>query len=333
MQLEIQDAILKLRELGARKILLQLPDGLKPDVFKYFTEFSREFSVIVSSDPFYGACDIGNQEVYGKVDAIVQLGHSVIPNIEYPLPVIFIEYRSAASVEIDPHIFDVLSQSGYTKIGLLASIQYMDHMEKVRQILASSGYQVQAGRQDSRMAYPGQVLGCNFSAAHSISAWADCYVVVSTGKFHGIGAQLASDKPVYILDLNLRRLVPMADETDQFLRRRYARISKALDANKFCVVVDTKIGQYRMKLASHIVKQVMDLGHEAVLITANDARPTDYENMRCDAVIFTGCPRVPIDEEDRFPMPVLTPPEFQSLFVKHNGGRYIMDEIVAVDRL
>ncbi len=136
VQLETQDAILKLRELGARKILLQLPDGLKPDVFRYFTEFSREFSVIVSSDPFYGACDIGNQEVYGKVDAIVQLGHSVIPNIEYPLPVIFIEYRSGASVEIDPHIFDVLSQSGYTKIGLLASIQYMDHMEKVRQILA-----------------------------------------------------------------------------------------------------------------------------------------------------------------------------------------------------
>ena len=333
VQVDTDEAVKRLRELGARKILLQLPDGLKPDVFRYFTEFSREFSVIVSSDPFYGACDIGNQEVYGKVDAIVQLGHSVIPNIEYPLPVIFVEYRSQARVEIDPHVFDVLAQSGYSRIGLLASIQYMDHMEMVRQILASSGYQVQVGRQDSRMAYPGQVLGCNFSAAHSISAWADCYVVVSTGKFHGIGAQLASDKPVYILDLNLRRLVPMADETDQFLRRRYARISRALGANKFCVVVDTKIGQYRMQLASHIMKQVTDMGHEAVLITANDARPSDYENMRCDAVIFTGCPRVPIDEEERFPMPVLTPPEFQSLFGPNAGGRYVMDEIVSVDRL
>ena len=333
VHVDTDEAVKRLRELGARKILLQLPDGLKPDVFRYFTEFSREFSVIVSSDPFYGACDIGNQEVYGKVDAIVKLGHSIIPNIEYPLPVIFVEYRSQARVEIDPHVFDVLAQSGYSRIGLLASIQYMDHMEMVRQILAGSGYQVQVGRQDSRMAYPGQVLGCNFSAAHSISAWADCYVVVSTGKFHGIGAQLASDKPVYILDLNLRRLVPMADETDQFLRRRYARISRALGANKFCVVVDTKIGQYRMKLASHIMKQVTDMGHEAVLITANDARPSDYENMRCDAVIFTGCPRVPIDEEERFPMPVLTPPEFQSLFGPNAGGRYVMDEIVSVDRL
>ena len=333
MQVNTNEAVKRLRELGARKILLQLPDGLKPDVFRYFTEFSREFSVIVSSDPFYGACDIGNQEVYGKVDAIVQLGHSVIPNIEYPLPVIFVEYRSEARVEIDPHVFDVLARSGYNKIGLLASIQYMDHMEMVRQVLAASGYQVQVGRQDSRMAYPGQILGCNFSAAHSISAWADCYVVVSTGKFHGIGAQLASDKPVYILDLNFRRLVPMKDETDMFLRRRYARISRATGAHKFCVVVDTKVGQYRMKLASHIVKQVTEMGHEAVLVTANDARPSDYENMRCDAVIFTGCPRVPIDEEDRFPMPVLTPPEFQSLFGSHAGGRYVMDEIVAVDRL
>ena len=31
-----------------------------------------------------------------------------------------------------------------------------------------------------------QVLGCNFSAAHSISSEVDAYVVVSTGKFHAV---------------------------------------------------------------------------------------------------------------------------------------------------
>ncbi len=327
----IDDAIGKLRDLGARRILLQLPDGLKPAVFDYFSALSREFSVIVSSEPFYGACDIGNREVYGKVDAIVQLGHSEIPNINYPIPVIFVEYRNSASVKLEAETFALLKEAKFKRVGLLASIQYMDQMQQVMETLKNSGFEVRVGEQDRRMAYPGQVLGCNFSAAHSLSAWAECYVVVSTGRFHAIGAQLASDKPVFILDLNERRLVPMAEETERFLRRRYARISAARDARKFCVVVDTKIGQYRERLARTIMNQIQSMGMQGVLLTANDARPSDYENMKCDAVIFTGCPRVPVDEAERFPMPVLTPPEFQSLFGIKKTSRYVMDEIVAVD--
>lgn len=317
--------------MKARRILLQLPDGLKPKVFEYFNLLSRHFSVVVSSDPFYGACDIGNREVYGKVDAIVQLGHSIIPNIRYPLPVFFVEYRNDKKPDIPPDVFQPLKFENFHNIGLVASIQYMDEMYTVRDILQEAGFNVMIGRQDSRMAYPGQVLGCNFSAAHSLASWADCYVVVSTGKFHGIGVQLASDKPVFILDLNGTRLIPVAQETEKYLRRRYARISGARDARKFCVVMDTKIGQYREKLALKLMDQVRSLGFDAVLLTANDARPSDYENMRCDAIIFTGCPRVPIDEAERFPMPILTPPEFQNLFGIKKTSRYVMDEIVAVD--
>ena len=183
------------------------------------------------------------------------------------------------------------------------------------------------------MKYPGQVLGCNFSAAHSISSMVDCYVVVSTGKFHGIGTQLSSEKDVFILDLNLRGLVDISQETDRFLRKRYARIFSGRDAKKVCVVVDSKIGQYRRRLAETIVKQAKDMNMEPVLLMANDVKPTDYENMRCDLVVFTGCPRVPIDDEDKFSMPVLTPQEFQMVFGIKKSRKYIMDEIVSVDQI
>ena len=53
------------------------------------------------------------------------------------------------------------------------------------------------------------------------------------------------------------------------------------------------------------------MGREAVILTANEANPMDYSNMRCDAVIFTGCPRVPIDDAEKFSMPILTVTEFQ----------------------
>ncbi len=323
----------RLQELNAKKVLLQLPDGLKPHVFEYFNRLSEKYTVVVSSDPFYGACDISTPDVYRDVDCIVQLGHSEIPNIKYPKPMIFMEYRVEKNITIEESVFQQLRDRGFRKIGLLCSIQYIDQMQKVGAFMQSIGFEVIVGKQDNRMKYPGQVLGCNFSAAHSISSEVDAYVVVSTGKFHAIGAQLASSKDVFIFDMHEIRLNEIRPETDKFLRRRYAKLSKARDARKICVVADTKIGQYRIRLANKIVEQAKAQGLEPVLLTANDVRPSDYENMRCDAVVFTGCPRVSLDESDKFPMPILTPPEFQQIFGIKENSHYVMDEIVAVDEI
>jgi len=333
VRVSIDEAIEGARAIGAKRILLQLPDGLKPDVFHIYDRLRSEFSVIVSSEPFYGACDIGSPEVYSRVDAVIQLGHSEMPNVDYPKPVFFVEARINSEIQIPPDSLLQLKDAGYRKIGLLCSIQYIDLMNRLALMLPELGLVPVIGKQDARMKYPGQVIGCNFSAAHSVAADVDCFLVVSTGKFHGIGVQLSTEKPVYILDMNMKSLVPMQEETDQFVRKRYARISRALDARKFCVVVDTKIGQFRIKLANVILDQIRKLGLEGVLCYTNDVKPSDYENMRCDAVIFTGCPRVSIDDEQKFSMPILTPVEFQLLFGFKRSNRYIMDEIVAVDRL
>ncbi|MHB1812174.1 MAG: diphthamide biosynthesis enzyme Dph2 [Thermoplasmataceae archaeon] len=331
--LDLDEAVTKLKELGAKKVLLQLPDGLKPHVFEYFNRLSENFSIIVSSESFYGACDIGSRDVYSGVDAVVQLGHSEIPNIQYPLPVIFLEYRDEHEIEFPESMFEPLREGGYGRIGLLCSIQYINHMQEVGRVLTGMGFSTVTGIPDKRMKYPGQVLGCNFSSAHSIQNSVDCLLIVTTGKFHGIGAQLSTDTDVFILDLNDMSLKNIKDETDKFIRKRYASISRAMDARKFCVVVDTKVGQFREKVAGVIVDRIREMGREAVILTANEANPMDYSNMRCDAVIFTGCPRVPIDDAEKFSMPILTVTEFQMIFSKNPPKRYVMDEIVAVDPL
>lgn len=323
----------QLKQMGAKRIMLMLPDGLKPKVFDIFTFLSRQFSVVVSSDAFYGACDIGNPELYRNVDAIVQFGHSPIPNINYPVPVIFQEYRLRDFPEIHDSAFTVIRDSGYSKIGLLASIQYIDMLPYIKKKLEKLGFSAFIGRQDGRMAYPGQVLGCNFSAAHSIASEVDCYLVVSTGKFHAIGAQLSGDREAFLLDVSLGSITSMKQETELFLRRRYARISSALKSKKFAVVIDTKIGQYRARLAGLIVNQLEKLGKEYVVLHTDQFSAGDILNCMADAVIFTGCPRVSIDDYDRFPFPILTPNEFQSLFGLKKSTRYVLDEIVSVDSI
>ncbi len=326
----IEQAIGMLREIKAKKVLLQVPDGLKPQAFDFFNRLSPEFNVVISGEAFYGACDIGNYASGKGIDAIIQLGHSVIPNIDYPIPVIFIEWRNRAPVDLERVSTDVIKSKGYSRIGLLASIQYMDTIGVMREILESRGFSVRIGDVDGRMGHAGQVLGCNFSAAHSVSGEVDCYILLSTGQFHAIGVQLSTEKEAFILDLNTMRVESMKEESDKFLRCRYARISRALDASKFCVAVNTKIGQRRDSLANVISDQVRKLGKECVTVVTDDVKPSDFENMRCDAVIFTGCPRVSIDDQDKFTMPVLTPPEFQQLFGFKEKRKYVMDEIVNV---
>lgn len=327
---DLDHAIEIIKGLGAKRILFQVPDGLKPNVFEYFNKLSAEFKVVVSGEPFYGACDIGNFTRGYGVDCVLQLGHSVIPNIKYPLPVIFVEWRLKKKLDLSKISLDPLKEKNYKKVGLLASIQYIDLIDDVRKLLEENNLSAVIGQVDGRMAYPGQVLGCNFSAAHSVASEVDCYIVISTGMFHAIGVQLSSEKETFILDLNTQSLESVKGDMDRFLRKRYARISKTLDAKRFCVAVNTKIGQKRTDLAELVKNQLRELGKEAITVLTDDVKPSDFENMRCDAVVFTGCPRVSIDDQGKFTMPVLTPAEFQQLFGFRSAKKYVMDEIVNV---
>lgn len=326
----IDDALNELRRMGARRIMLQIPDGLKPEVFRIFSRFSKEFDVVVSGEPFYGACDLGNLSGERSIDCVVQFGHSIMPNVNYPVPVIFIEWMLEKKLDLGSISLEKIGEGGYRRIGLLCSIQYCDHMVELSEILRERGFTVFIGDADRRMSRPGQVLGCNFSAAHSVSAMVDCYIVVSTGIFHAIGVQLSTSKETFLLDLNSMELTSMREQADLFLRKRYARIEKALDARRFCVAMNTKIGQRREPLTRLIIRKIGELGREAVLVTTDNVVPSDFVNMRCDAVIFTGCPRVSMDDQEKFPMPILTPPEFLNLFGFKKSEHYIMDEIVSV---
>ncbi|MGP6219762.1 diphthamide biosynthesis enzyme Dph2 [Caldiplasma sukawensis] len=321
----------KLEKMGAKKVLLQLPDGLKPHVFEYVNALNKKFEVVVSSSGFYGACDTGTKDEYSSVDCVVQFGHTEIPNLNYGVPVIFEEYVNEPVIKPEEIDLSELEKNQYKKINIVYSIQYRKDADIFSEFLRSKGYQVLYGENDSRLKYRGQVLGCNYSPIHQADAQCDCHIVVSTGKFHAIGAQLSTKKEVFLLDLTERyHLIPMKSEVDRLIRKRYAQMEKALSAEKFVVVIDTKVGQFRKKMAENIIKKLESIGKQAVIAYSNESLPSDYENMRADCVIFTGCPRVPIDDQDKYSMPVLTPREFESIFFR-NGQGYVFDEIVRVD--
>ncbi len=324
----------RLKEIKAKRILLQLPDGLKPHVFDYFNELSKNFNVIVSSSGFYGACDTGTMDEWKNVDAVVQLGHTEIPNVNYKVPVIFEEYINEDHRSFNDLDLTELERNNYKNISLAYSIQYRQSAEELSKFLKEKGYNVSMGKHDSRLKYDGQLLGCNFSPLHDQESRNDCHIIVSTGVFHALGAQLSVEKEVFILDMSEPfRLRSMKSEAERHIRRRYANMARALEAEKFVVVVDTKVGQYRMKLAEKMIKEIHDMGKSAVLAYSNESSPVEFENMMADCIIFTGCPRVATDDFDRYKSPILTAQEFNMIFKKKGNGKYIMDEIVNVDTM
>ncbi len=324
----------RLKEIKAKRILLQLPDGLKPHVFDYFNELSKNFNVIVSSSGFYGACDTGTMDEWKNVDAVVQLGHTEIPNVNYKVPVIFEEYINEDHRSFNDLDLTELERNNYKNISLAYSIQYRQSAEELSKFLKEKGYNVSMGKHDSRLKYDGQLLGCNFSPLHDQESRNDCHIIVSTGVFHALGAQLSVEKEVFILDMSEPfRLRTMKSEAERHIRRRYANMARALEAKKFVVVVDTKVGQYRMKLAEKMIKEIQDMGKSAVLAYSNESSPVEFENMMADCIIFTGCPRVATDDFDRYKSPILTAQEFNMIFKKKGNGKYIMDEIVNVDTM
>jgi 2-(3-amino-3-carboxypropyl)histidine synthase len=324
----------RLKEIKAKRILLQLPDGLKPHVFDYFNELSKNFNVIVSSSGFYGACDTGTMDEWKNVDAVVQLGHTEIPNVNYKVPVIFEEYINEDHRSFNDLDLTELERNSYKNISLAYSIQYRQSAEELSKFLKEKGYNVSMGKHDSRLKYDGQLLGCNFSPLHDQESRNDCHIIVSTGVFHALGAQLSVEKEVFILDMSEPfRLRTMKSEAERHIRRRYANMARALEAEKFVVVVDTKVGQYRMKLAEKMIKEIQDMGKSAVLAYSNESSPVEFENMMADCIIFTGCPRVATDDFDRYKSPILTAQEFNMIFKKKGNGKYIMDEIVNVDTM
>ena len=324
----------RLKEIKAKRILLQLPDGLKPHVFDYFNELSKNFNVIVSSSGFYGACDTGTMDEWKNVDAVVQLGHTEIPNVNYKVPVIFEEYINEDHRSFNDLDLTELERNSYKNISLAYSIQYRQSAEELSKFLKEKGYNVSMGKHDSRLKYDGQLLGCNFSPLHDQESRNDCHIIVSTGVFHALGAQLSVEKEVFILDMSEPfRLRSMKSEAERHIRRRYANMARALEAKKFVVAVDTKVGQYRMKLAEKMIKEIHDMGKSAVLAYSTESSPVEFENMMADCIIFTGCPRVATDDFDRYKSPILTAQEFNMIFKKKGNGKYIMDEIVNVDTM
>jgi 2-(3-amino-3-carboxypropyl)histidine synthase len=309
----ISDLVRQLRERGAKTVALQFPAGLKRRAEETAGALREAgFGVIISGDPCYGACDLALDSLE-VADVLVHFGHAPVDRQER---VIFVPWE----VDFDVNVLEqALPHLGRKTTGLVTTVQHVHLIPAMESFLKDRGIDVRVAEGEGRTPCRGQVLGCCFTAAKTPGA--EQVLFVGTGLFHPIGIALSTGARVVALD-------PLAGTVqevrgDALLRRRFAVIEKAKEAESIGIIVSTKSGQRRMELA----RRLAALSPRAVIVTLHEVSPDELLNLGFACYVNTACPRLAYDDQVRFPVPVLSPQEFEILCGTRTWEAYAIDEI------
>lgn len=302
-------------------VAIQLPEGLKRRTGEIAKELGDK-EVVFIGDPFWGACDIPSE---GSWDLLIQFGHSPIPNIGPFKNVIFEELQEEMEKDLD------CNKVPFETLTLTSNVTYSNQLPKIKGKLEDSGKKVTLKRGDSRVFYPGQILGCNVSSART----GDKNILfIGEGLFHPLGIALAfPEKTVLAFNPRTGEYVDMEKERRKFLAQRYGAIERASNAMKFGIIVSTMVGQTRYSLAKATQKLIREEGRESFILTLDLVRDEELLNFPADVYVNTACPRVTIEDYGTFSRPVVTIYELQMALGKRDKSRYIFDEIVMVDEI
>lgn len=293
---------------GAKRVLVQLPEGLKPMALSIASIIKEAGALaIISADPCYGACDLALHEAEAlSADIIIHYGHS---ETEYfihnsNIPIIFIEAK--AKIDVRNTVKKALCYlEPWERIGLTTTVQHIHALKEAKEVLEEAGKKVFVA--DRALEYPGQVLGCNYENAKFISDFVDAFLFLGGGRFHALGLFLATMKPTVAADPFEDEAFRVDEEAKRIIYRRWMEISEASKARKWGVIIGLKTGQLNMEAALKIKSEIENAGKEAILLAMREITPEMLSEFPAiEAYVNTACPRIVFHEVKKFPKPLLT---------------------------
>ena len=296
---------------GAKRVLLQLPEGLKPEAPRLAAIVEKSGALaIISGDPCYGACDVAADEAERLgADLILHFGHAQMLR-HTQVPTVYIEAR--ATITIDSAVEQSIPLlSKWNKIGLATTVQHIQVLDRVREILVRAGKTVVVGDAGTTQ-YAGQVTGCDCSNVKSVTNDAEAFLFIGGGKFHALGIALATSKPTVIADPYENKAYSINPDAEKILKQRWAGIGEAGKAKIFGVLIGLKPGQKHLDEALRIKETIEKSGKVACLLAIREVLPEALmEFPTVEAYVNTACPRISLEAPLKFSKPVLTVNEFR----------------------
>jgi 2-(3-amino-3-carboxypropyl)histidine synthase len=226
------------------------------------------------------------------------------------IPTIYVEARATVTVdEAVEKAVPLLEE--WSKIGLATTVQHIQVLDQVRERLVRDGKAVVVG-DAGKIAYAGQVTGCNYSNVKSIAGEVDAFLFVGGGRFHAMGIALATSKPTIVADPYEGGAFSITDDAQKIMKQRWASIQQAVNAKIFGILVGLKPGQLSLDKALVVKAEVEKVGKTAYLLGVTEVTPELLlEFPTIDAYVNTACPRISMEASSKFSKPVLTVNEFK----------------------
>ena len=295
------------RELKKRKpkrALVQLAEGIKQNAAEIAEVFERlGIQIIFSGETAWGGCSIALQEAEAlKVDLLVHFGHAKFINVKFP--VLYMEVKDELNLE--PILKKSLSHlKKFKTLGLSYSIQHRHDIEKVRRFFESHGKKIILSKKIGFADYEGHIIGCEYGGLKAIQKNVDAFVILGN-RFHSLGAAIAVEKPVILLDVYNDEVTNTEGVRDKILKQRAISIQKLKDAKNVGIIIEIKPGQ-RFGNPKYLVDKLKEMGKDPVVITMNEITPEKIMNFyHIDAFVELACPRIAVDDFAKYPKPILT---------------------------
>ena len=169
------------------------------------------------------------------------------------MDILFLDAPYAGTVELCQETLDYLQEKRYKTVGLYASVQFVNQLEKVKEQLKEHDITIITSKAD-RTHVTGQLLGCdNYHNSLNLSDneqdRIDCYLYIGDGRFHPLALVYAQKdtaemKEIIVNDpLQKKMFLLGIDDIKTILRKYKGSLLKFLSSDTIGVIHTIKPGQ------------------------------------------------------------------------------------------
>ena len=303
---ELENAIEQIKSRNPKKILIQLPEGMKTYTAEIVSQLAinTKTDILVSGNSNWGGCDLALDEAKNlKVDLLVHFGHAqFIKNVDFP--VLYIEVKD--NTDLNSLLMQSLDKlSSFHNIGLVSSIQHLHKLNEVKEFYEKNNKKITIPEKKGFEAYNGHVVGCEYNSLKSMVDKVDAFIVIGN-QFHSLGAALSVNKPIILLDTYNMEIVNMEELKNKIIKQRAAAIDKIKDSKNLGIIVGTKPGQ-KFGSFENIKKKLENLGKNVFILTIDEMTQDKLTNFyNIDGFIELACPRIAIEDYNKYNKPIIT---------------------------
>ncbi|KAK4547869.1 Diphthamide biosynthesis protein 1 [Oleoguttula mirabilis] len=317
---EIHKTIHRIRTSEAKKVALQMPEGLlmfATTISDILAQFCPGADTLIMGDVTYGACCIDDYTARALgCDLLVHYAHScLIPVSVTAIKTLYV----FVDIQIDtPHLLATIERNfrvGST-IAMVGTIQFNATLHNTAPQLREAGYTILIP-QISPLS-KGEILGC--TSPHLAREQAvDCILYLGDGRFHLESAMIHNPHlQAYRYDPYSQRLTHETYDHATLLADRGHALTQARHARKWGLILGSLGRQGNPHTMTLIENHLRAQGITWINLLLSEIFPGKLAMMGdVECWVQVACPRLSIDWGYAFARPLLTP--YEALVVL--GGR------------